>query len=526
MASSPAGMAQTMLNTVVLVFTLMAGLIMFLRLFTRGLLLHKAGAEDAWISLAMILSIGLTVTIALQVQNGLGKHMQELTPAMMTDSLKAFWASVWIYNLSLTATKMSILTQYLRVFPIPRYRVACYVVMAFVALYGLWTLLGSIFLCFPVAFFWDKTIADGRCLNQEAIWFSNATINIVQDVVILILPIAVLKSLPIPSRQKKALIAVFGLGGVVCLVSIIRLQTLVSISNSTDPTFDNPPAAMLSAIETNVGIICACLPSMRPLLTSMMPVYFPEGSQLRGSQYHNTSRFDVEQPKHMRCHSGSSRPHTADSFGKPDHPRSGSAASHGYKPSSQTSRSHSRSGSTGPIYTPTAHGRSQSTSANQSRTGSRNGHSRTPSNSMNVPTSTELQPLSNSYVVPQTTHNNPRQLNLSNGHQHPMNPLRMSPFSPDIPRLPRLPENMAVLGPLDSQERPIRMPLFHKPLPITPLPGHQNAQYLTKAQDQAMLPMMLSPTLSQSPGLMPEPLNLGVKSPAPSHLDRRSAYRT
>lgn len=54
MASSPAGMAQTMLNTVVLVFTLIAGLIMFLRLFTRGLVLHKAGAEDAWISLAMV----------------------------------------------------------------------------------------------------------------------------------------------------------------------------------------------------------------------------------------------------------------------------------------------------------------------------------------------------------------------------------------------------------------------------------------------------------------------------------------
>ena len=54
MATSPAGMAQTMLNSIVLVFTLMAGLVMFLRLFTRGLVLHKAGAEDAWISLAMV----------------------------------------------------------------------------------------------------------------------------------------------------------------------------------------------------------------------------------------------------------------------------------------------------------------------------------------------------------------------------------------------------------------------------------------------------------------------------------------
>jgi len=52
--SSPAGMAPNMLNTVVLVFTLIAGLVVFLRLFTRGLLLRKAGAEDAWISFAMV----------------------------------------------------------------------------------------------------------------------------------------------------------------------------------------------------------------------------------------------------------------------------------------------------------------------------------------------------------------------------------------------------------------------------------------------------------------------------------------
>lgn len=80
-------------------------------------------------------------------------------------------------------------------------------------IYGLWTLLGSIFLCFPVAYFWDKTIANGKCLNQEAIWFSNASVNIAQDVIILFLPMAVLKSLDIPNKQKRALIVVFGLGG-------------------------------------------------------------------------------------------------------------------------------------------------------------------------------------------------------------------------------------------------------------------------------------------------------------------------
>lgn len=120
---------------------------------------------------------------------------------------------MWIYNLSLTATKISILVQYLKVFSTLRFRIICCVVLGFIVVYGTWTLFGSIFLCFPVDFFWDKSIPGGKCLNQEVVWFSNAGVNIAQDVVILFLPLPVLRKLAIPSRQKKALIVVFALGG-------------------------------------------------------------------------------------------------------------------------------------------------------------------------------------------------------------------------------------------------------------------------------------------------------------------------
>lgn len=61
----------------------------------------------------------------------------------------------------------------------------------------------------------------------------------------------------------------------VCIVSILRLQSLVAISNSSDQTYDNPPAATWSSVETNVGIICACLPLLRPLLAKYFPRAFP-----------------------------------------------------------------------------------------------------------------------------------------------------------------------------------------------------------------------------------------------------------
>jgi hypothetical protein len=52
---------------------------------------------------------------------------------------------------------------------------------------------------------------------------------------------------------------------------MLRLQSLVAISNSSDPTYDNPPAATWSSIETTVGIICASLPALRPLVVRIFP---------------------------------------------------------------------------------------------------------------------------------------------------------------------------------------------------------------------------------------------------------------
>jgi len=65
----------------------------------------------------------------------------------------------------------------------------------------------------------------------------------------------------------------------VCVVSILRLQSLVAISNSADPTYDNPPAATWSSVEINVGIICSCLPCLRPLLARFMPNVFSTSIQ-------------------------------------------------------------------------------------------------------------------------------------------------------------------------------------------------------------------------------------------------------
>lgn len=59
-----------------------------------------------------------------------------------------------------------------------------------------------------------------------------------------------------------------------CIVSILRLQSLYVVSVSKDLTWNNPLAAIWSSTETNVGIICSCLPTLKGCITHFFPRFF------------------------------------------------------------------------------------------------------------------------------------------------------------------------------------------------------------------------------------------------------------
>lgn len=107
-------------------------------------------------------------------------------------------------------------------------RITCWIVLAAVTAYSLSTIFGAAFTCVPVRFFWDRSV-DGEhyCVNQKALWFSNASLNIVTDLVVLICPMPALKSLQLPKRQKIGVMMVFALGGV--YVHPLELDDLILI---------------------------------------------------------------------------------------------------------------------------------------------------------------------------------------------------------------------------------------------------------------------------------------------------------
>ncbi|PIG86403.1 PTH11-like integral membrane protein [Aspergillus arachidicola] len=252
------------------VLTAISILIVGMRMYARIGLLKMIGREDYTILFSLVLAIVYLALVAAEVHFGLGEHNSAISEEMLEQQLKRLWAAIPMYNASLAFTKFSILFQYLRIFPDRRFRTACWVMMVIVALYGTWAVVSGYVNCVPVAKFWDRTIP-GSCLSFEGVWFFNASMNIVTDLTLLIMPMPLLSQLQLPRLQKFALMGVFAIGGLVVITSILRLSSLRTVANDPDTSYSNVGAAYWTAAECNVAIICACLPFLRPIVSCLFP---------------------------------------------------------------------------------------------------------------------------------------------------------------------------------------------------------------------------------------------------------------
>ncbi|KAJ5199292.1 hypothetical protein N7472_004496 [Penicillium cf. griseofulvum] len=264
---SPRG-EQAMVISVV--FTGLATCFVAMRMFTRVKLMRRVEANDWMVIIALVNSYVFMGLDIVECVSGIGTHIKDIPPAILERQMKAFWLTIPFYNAAVLCAKASILMQYWRVFPTHRMRVVCWIMITILGIYGTWAVISAFLNCIPVAKFWDPTM-EGFCLDKTKLWFSNAGMHISTDIAILVIPIPALMAVDLPRRQKIALMIMFGLGGFVCITSIVRLISLKKIADSSDPTFDNVGAASWSAIECNTGIICACLPTLKPLIARIFP---------------------------------------------------------------------------------------------------------------------------------------------------------------------------------------------------------------------------------------------------------------
>ncbi|KAI1490094.1 major facilitator superfamily domain-containing protein [Biscogniauxia mediterranea] len=269
------------------------------RLVCRIGIVRQVSWDDYFIMFAWVLAVALGFTINLASKMGLGRHDEDIPPEDWNTLRRCEYAFSVLYNPSLMAFKTSVLIFYLRLSKNTQkvLRIASWVVLGIVNVAGTVLTLLNIFQCRPVQAAFDPYNSPASCIPLLTEFICSSPINIISDLAILALPIPVLSSMRLPPRQKFILLITFALGIFVTVVDVVRIYYLQQAITQVSPTISSNPAAtfgdspqfawnaslslMWSTVEVNVGITCACIPTLKPLIIRILPAMLidPDGTR-------------------------------------------------------------------------------------------------------------------------------------------------------------------------------------------------------------------------------------------------------
>ncbi|OAL05468.1 hypothetical protein IQ06DRAFT_212384 [Phaeosphaeriaceae sp. SRC1lsM3a] len=257
-------------NAIGIVLFVLSLVFVALRLFVRLRMKREPlGLDDHLMFLGLALNAGNLACCIAGGYFGLGKHIWSLSEYQMRQITIITFAYVFIYAWSVCIIKISILALYRRIFGLSWLGYCCvgittgYLITNHVVL-PLYTR--------PLSFYWNQWYgAKGVILVDEAKFYLGVgVINLFGDICILAVPISSVIKLQMERTQKIAICLVFLLGSFVCFASLYRIITITHLVQTVDISWAKSDVFIWSSVEPSIGIICACLPTLRPLLMHLL----------------------------------------------------------------------------------------------------------------------------------------------------------------------------------------------------------------------------------------------------------------
>ena len=96
--------------------------------------------------------------------------------------------------------------------------------------------------------------------------------------------------LQMPVKQRVGLLAVFGVGSIVCIAGAMRVYYSIVVNDGQDGTWTGFDLWTWEAVEVDLGIACACAPAVKPLLVRWFPRFMASVFGGSSSRTANPSR--------------------------------------------------------------------------------------------------------------------------------------------------------------------------------------------------------------------------------------------
>ena len=126
-----------------------------------------------------------------------------------------------------------------------------------------------IFYCSPFQSYWNLTRLRYDCFDEAPLLLAHTCITPILDLFVWVVPLPSLYHLKLPFSQHVALIALFSFGLVVIAAGCVRIYWVHYVVEQTyDATWYGFQVWLWTPVEVHLGIICGCVPWLKPLFKS------------------------------------------------------------------------------------------------------------------------------------------------------------------------------------------------------------------------------------------------------------------
>jgi len=244
------------------------------RIYTRVWPKMRLGLDDYFITAAVAFDMVEWVLLLISIGYGVGRHNYYVHPDDLVQAEKFLFLSQPPYAWALAFAKLSIAWMLLRIqrdqkgWPIFLYGMMVFVVLVAVTMNSF-----QLSIAKPLAAVWDHSIPDATFMDitvaQTSIYVT-AAMTILTDVILSLTPIAFIMNIQRPVREKVALAFVMGLGVIASIASIVKTTLVKNYGITGDDLMDSVGITTWSVLEMQLGIIAACIPTLKQLFEKFL----------------------------------------------------------------------------------------------------------------------------------------------------------------------------------------------------------------------------------------------------------------
>ncbi|CVK94968.1 uncharacterized protein FMAN_13233 [Fusarium mangiferae] len=259
----------------IIVFATLSFFFFVLRVTSKILTKNAWGTDDTWAAITFCILIPFTVFTLLAIHHGLGLATPLFTRNDLSQALKEIFILHLLYVCGLAAAKTSILFFYLRIFSDNSFRMLVWATHAFNALSTVIIITLNLTLGRSVTYLLenssDDVVSMRKYSNAIKIVLAHCVVNLALDVWMLILPMTQLYNIGLKLDKKISVMAMFGLGLFLTVVSLIRtIYQSQLLAKPEEAQTGQVQVVLWACIETYMGAIVASVPSTRQLVRKVI----------------------------------------------------------------------------------------------------------------------------------------------------------------------------------------------------------------------------------------------------------------